>query len=237
MNKKKDILRNLNKYDAKEIAGFIREGVVSRVELQNDSSGQYTPFLKYMVEDALKNWVEETPPVEKEVEEKADDNPYADNSETLDKTFETPKIEDAMVSQEDYNNLSSASEECYNSTTAEEKVSINVDGGKSMFRHPFSFNGRIRRTEYGLTILIIYIIGFLFGYIMGNASDYPSDGVIVAYLIYYFIGTWIQVAQSTKRCHDIGHSGWWQLIPFYGFWLLFDEGDGQMPNKYGESAK
>lgn len=242
MSQKKDILRNLNKYRAKEIADFIQEGIVSQEELQNDSGGQYTPFLKYMVEDALKKWAEEALPVDKveeEIEDKISDKPYVDNAEKADKTFEIPNVEDIEVSQEEYNNISSAGmgSQSHDETTTKDSSSINVDGKKTMFKRLLSFSGRIRRTEYGLTILILYIIGFLFAYVIGNADDYPGDGVIVAYLFYYVIGTWILIAQSTKRCHDLGHSGWWQMIPFYGLWLLFDEGDGRMPNRYGESAK
>jgi len=43
---------------------------------------------------------------------------------------------------------------------------------------------------------------------------------------------WLLYAQGTKRCHDLGKSGWWQLIPFYVLFLIFQPGTGEL-NEYG----
>jgi uncharacterized membrane protein YhaH (DUF805 family) len=44
------------------------------------------------------------------------------------------------------------------------------------------------------------------------------------------------LAQGAKRCHDRGNSGIWQIIPFYGLWMLFADGDlGR--NEYGANPK
>jgi Protein of unknown function (DUF805) len=51
-----------------------------------------------------------------------------------------------------------------------------------------------------------------------------------------FLVTWFRIAQSTKRCHDINSSGWYQLIPFYTIVLLFQKGK-IYTNKYGVSPK
>ena len=44
------------------------------------------------------------------------------------------------------------------------------------------------------------------------------------------------MAQAVKRSHDLDNTGWYILIPFYGFWLLFAEGT-RGNNKYGEDPK
>ena len=99
-----------------------------------------------------------------------------------------------------------------------------------MFRNIFSFNGRIRRTEFGISYLI-YIVFYLIVLYVGKAE--PS----AAFIFLGFIPLiWFLWAQGAKRCHDLGNSGWWQLIPFYFLWLIFQAGhDG--PNEYGEDPK
>ncbi|GGG60153.1 hypothetical protein GCM10011378_40150 [Hymenobacter glacieicola] len=47
---------------------------------------------------------------------------------------------------------------------------------------------------------------------------------------------WFLLAQGTKRCHDRNNSGWYQMIPFYAFWMLFAAGDSGL-NAYGEDPK
>ena len=39
-----------------------------------------------------------------------------------------------------------------------------------------------------------------------------------------------------KRCHDLGNSGWFQLIPLYGFWMIFQDGI-KGNNEYGINPK
>jgi uncharacterized membrane protein YhaH (DUF805 family) len=44
------------------------------------------------------------------------------------------------------------------------------------------------------------------------------------------------LAQGAKRCHDRGNSGWYLLIPFYVFWMLFADSDIGA-NEYGLNPK
>lgn len=100
-----------------------------------------------------------------------------------------------------------------------------------MFKNPFSFEGRIRRTEYGLSFIIY---AFAAGII--NVIIQESRGDAAFLLIAYIPLLWFLWAQGAKRCHDVGNSGWWQLIPFYALWLLFQDGQpGQ--NQYGDNPK
>jgi uncharacterized membrane protein YhaH (DUF805 family) len=96
-----------------------------------------------------------------------------------------------------------------------------------MFSNIFSFEGRIRRTEFGFT-LIIYIVLWIFIGVL--------TGLFAIIGIAYIPLVWMLWAQAAKRCHDLGRSGWWQLIPFYVFWLIFEDGEAGI-NQYGVNPK
>jgi len=89
---------------------------------------------------------------------------------------------------------------------------------KELFKRLFSFKGRIRRSEYLMSMFICTILFMI-----------PSIIIWIPLLCYYF-------AQGAKRCHDIGNNGWFQLIPLYGLVMLFvDSEPGK--NKYGDNPK
>jgi uncharacterized membrane protein YhaH (DUF805 family) len=99
-----------------------------------------------------------------------------------------------------------------------------------MFKNPFSFDGRIRRTEFGISF-IIYLTGYIIVKIILESNE---DAALIC--LAYIPLIWFMWAQGTKRCHDIGKSGWRQFIPFYVLWLLFE--DGQLgSNQYGDNPK
>ena len=103
-----------------------------------------------------------------------------------------------------------------------------------MFKNPFSFDGRIRRMEYGISIIILAVTRVVLSTVIMSSSNSAEIGIVSLFISIPLI--WFAIAQATKRCHDLGNSGWWQLIPFYGFWLLFQEGSTES-NKYGENPK
>ena len=100
----------------------------------------------------------------------------------------------------------------------EESVSV-----RKMFSSPFSPVGRISRLEYVFSFAIIMAVYILFGYLFQRQEIIVPNLIILAF--FYM--------QGAKRCHDIGISGWWQLIPVLSWiWLLFAKGD-KGENKYG----
>ncbi|MEI6598042.1 MAG: DUF805 domain-containing protein [bacterium] len=96
-----------------------------------------------------------------------------------------------------------------------------------MFKEPFSFEGRIRRSEFFIGACI-YVFAFIVVCGMTSAAGIFGLGFIPV--------LWFKISQNAKRCHDRGNSGWFQLIPFYGLWMLFAEGDVG-PNEYGADPK
>jgi uncharacterized membrane protein YhaH (DUF805 family) len=103
----------------------------------------------------------------------------------------------------------------------------------------FSFTGRVRRSEYLITQVVVSVVGAILFFIFGVSLFAGGDAVGVSLLI-FFVGvivlSWAALASGTKRCHDRGNSGLYQLIPFYGLWMMF--GDGELgTNRYGADPK
>lgn len=111
-----------------------------------------------------------------------------------------------------------------------------------IFSHPFSFHGRIRRYEYGLSLIIYYIVYFiitLLSFAVTSNDVYEYDAETNANILAFILmlpAYWFLLAQGAKRCHDRNNSGWYQIIPFYSLWMLFADGDDH-ENDYGTPPK
>jgi uncharacterized membrane protein YhaH (DUF805 family) len=99
-----------------------------------------------------------------------------------------------------------------------------------MFKAPFSFNGRIRRTEYGISLIIYFVIHTLISVSVDTRVD------VQPIILLYIPLLWFIWAQGAKRCHDISRTGWWQIITPYVFWLLLQDGY-EWFNQYGDNPK
>lgn len=73
-------------------------------------------------------------------------------------------------------------------------VTESISEKQGMFRNPFSFNGRIRRLEYGISYILMYIYAISIGFIVGAVDG--SEGIMYLFLIpaYWFI--WAQGAKD-----------------------------------------
>jgi uncharacterized membrane protein YhaH (DUF805 family) len=116
----------------------------------------------------------------------------------------------------------------------------------------FSFDGRIRRTNYwlgalgaglayGVLAAVCLMLAAMLG--RGNGGGLAIIGMLL-YFVVLFFALWTGLALQIKRWHDRDKSWVWifiSLIPLVGaIWTLIEVGflDGtQGPNKYGPSPK
>ena len=114
--------------------------------------------------------------------------------------------------------------------TDRQNIHTSISSKPSMFREAFLFKGRIRRMEYGLSLIIYFVYYIIVTLIVVTIN---SAQLLILFLLPGLIFLW---AQGAKRCHDIGNSGWFQLIPLYGLWMLFQDGI-KGNNEYGINPK
>lgn len=120
------------------------------------------------------------------------------------------------------------------SDSPEGKNCIDEIDNTKMFKNAFLFKGRARRSEY----LIAYIIFMACLYIpigIMEASD-GSGALSFLCMIIMLGGIYFFLSEGTRRCHDLGHSGLWQLIPYYILWMLFQNSKAGS-NEYGNNPK
>lgn len=114
---------------------------------------------------------------------------------------------------------------------------------RSVLSQYAEFSGRARRSEYWwwtLATIILSIVAVVLDLIIGT-GDFVETGVLewVSYAA-TFVPT---LAVGTRRLHDIGKSGWGQLlffIPIVGWiilivWFATDSHPGD--NQYGPNPK
>lgn len=102
----------------------------------------------------------------------------------------------------------------------------------------FSFKGRLRRTVYILVVFIYVALMFVFMLRFMTLGYHNDPGIFTTLLI--FPALWILTSLSVQRIHDIGYSGWWQLLicafPFLVLGLITIKGqDGS--NCYGKDPR
>ena len=238
MATKKDILNNLIEFTTDQIVEAIKAGTVTVYELSK--SGNLTPLMRRRIEERLAVKTTETSSSAPEVAPTIEDVPAFNLDEDSSEDIEIPEAVDADIHSE----ITIPEAPIFIATAAptfepaKQEVSstsnTTTSSNKGMFKRPFSFNGRIRRTEYCLSF-IIYMIWYGVINAMMETPE-PSLGASLFVLISFIPMIWFLWAQNAKRCHDRGNSGWYQIIPFYVFVLMFG-GSEEGSNEYGDNPK
>ena len=92
------------------------------------------------------------------------------------------------------------------------------------FRKYFDFTGRARGSEYWYFFLFCVVIFIVATILDINLFGIPMEDYGPVYSI-SFLGLLIpSISAATRRLHDTGKSGWWQLLYFTiigSFWVLY----------------
>lgn len=105
------------------------------------------------------------------------------------------------------------------------------------------FQGRARRKEYWMFVLMNFIVAFVLGFLGSALGLKVAGGFNLIGLLYAMLVMLPSIAVGVRRLHDIGRSGWWMwiaLIPLLGsilllVWAVLDSEPGQ--NAYGPNPK
>lgn len=224
MATKKELLKNLRSYTPEEIAGAVKDGTITLYELAKESEGAFTPLLRKKVKEILGSPTPVQPSESETVRGSASSIPSP-----ISETEEQSILDNIQIDTEGIPVVQE------NQPVVQETgIDTETIDNRGMFKKPFSFSGRIRRLEYGISF-IIYFVWYLFVDVAGRSSNL-SQGAAIIILLSIIPMLWFLWAQNCKRCHDRGNSGWYQLIPFYFLVLLFGDGEpGE--NEYGTNPK
>lgn len=242
MSKKRDILSNLREYSSDQIVEAIKDGVVTLYELSK--SGSLTPLMRKRIEEKLAagsstTASEETKQPQKvmqltDVETPSKEVEVPSNQEETESKMEKVTIPEVVIPEAVIAPMEQTLESETRTTEQEQPIYDEGPSNKGMFKRPFSFHGRIRRLEYGLSVLFFYLYAIVAGFVLGliTNGDFSEATVYVCLIP----GYWFLWAQGAKRCHDRNNTGWYQIIPFYALWMLFADGD-EGENDYGDNPK
>jgi uncharacterized membrane protein YhaH (DUF805 family) len=113
---------------------------------------------------------------------------------------------------------------------------------KTCFSKYATFSGRASRSEYWFFYLFTIIASIVTWIIDTMLLGYSSEDTGAISLIFQIIIILPSIAVGARRLHDIGKSGWWQLLilTFIGIILLivwFATIGSSKKNKHGHAIK
>lgn len=98
-----------------------------------------------------------------------------------------------------------------------------------MFANLISFEGRIRRAEFAITLILCYFVRSSLLAIFGELNLLSTISSVFLVLIFF--------SQSVKRLHDMDQTGWLAILPVYNPVLLLFVDGTRGKNQYGEDPK
>jgi uncharacterized membrane protein YhaH (DUF805 family) len=105
------------------------------------------------------------------------------------------------------------------------------------------FDGRARRQEYWMFVLISTLLPFVALMLASVLGMQMGNGATVLLAVYYVAVLLPSIAVWVRRLHDTGRSGWWVLasfVPLLGTiaLLVFSLQDSETgTNQYGPNPK
>jgi uncharacterized membrane protein YhaH (DUF805 family) len=94
------------------------------------------------------------------------------------------------------------------------------DAVSSGFRNYFDFDGRATRPEFWWFVLFLFLLGLgaaVADMSFGLGSEDMGGPISLVSSLATIIPTW---SVGARRLHDIGRTGWWQLIALTGIGIF-----------------
>ena len=91
----------------------------------------------------------------------------------------------------------------------------------SVFTNWLNFSGRACRSEYWYFVLFYAVVG--------GVTEYFVPTISAIFILAIFIPA---AAAGCRRMHDVGRSGWFQLIPLVNLVWLCEQSDNSATNKF-----
>lgn len=94
-----------------------------------------------------------------------------------------------------------------------------TERGASLLYNLFSFKGRLRRSDYWIGMIIIFVgmvalasvLAAIWKVDLADQYDLRATGIQAGVVLLFM---WPNLAVSIKRLHDRNQSGWWVLLSF-----------------------
>lgn len=118
-----------------------------------------------------------------------------------------------------------------------------MDWYLKVLKNYFNFEGRARRKEYWMFVLVNLLVSIGLGLVDGILGLKSASGIGTLGALYSLAVLIPSIAVGARRLHDLDKSGWWQLIalvPIIGWIVLivWAASEGQPgSNRFGPDPK